>query len=780
LITLVGLLVGLPAVGQILPAPTALINTSGDSDALDTVDEQASITTDGAGTWVAVWSTNSDLGGLAGTDTDIFFTRSVTNGEAWAPSRILNDFGVDDTFNDSSPTVHTDGQGVWIALWSSNNPLGTVAGTDRDILISRSTDGGINWSPAALLVANAAGTDDSDSSPRLATDEAGNWVAVWASRDDIGGVADDDVDIAVSTSSDGGLTWSNAALLNNFGAGEPTNILDSSPKIKTDGAGNWVTVWYSNFNLGGTAGLDNDIFSSTSTDNGATWTDAILVNTFAELDDLPDQFVDLATDKSGTWMATWSTPLNFDGNVGNDSDIVLSTSTDNGTTWSLPTLLNSNGFGEDAGDFDPSLAYDGQGNWAAVWESTDPFGSLFGDDTDIFLSVSSDRGSTWSAPALIHDSGLGDGFSDERSELTTDGRGNWIAVWESFEDLGGLTGTDGDVHTAFFTLAAPISASIVGDITLTNDAPATCAVVEATAQGNRSVHSAVTDLNGAYLFSNLSPDVYDLRIVSPQFGDVDGGSVDITTGGVQRVNFQLDGSGSAQLLTGRITDQDTGAALVGVFVEVLKNSQVIATTYTCATGEYGIDLSGAAKATVVVDLRYSLANYETKLNNGISVPDEGTVADDDLKSETVFPASLAGFVVESGTIPVEAISGAQIILSGPVNTSVETNDDGVYSFPAILPGLYTIQASAPGFDSFSGGKKVDGADLEILDIALVFGGISTDLDGNGEVNAVDVQLVINAALGLGVGPGVNADVDGSGDVNAVDVQLVINAALGLR
>jgi hypothetical protein len=52
-----------------------------------------------------------------------------------------------------------------------------------------------------------------------------------------------------------------------------------------------------------------------------------------------------------------------------------------------------------------------------------------------------------------------------------------------------------------------------------------------------------------------------------------------------------------------------------------------------------------------------------------------------------------------------------------------------------------------------------------------------DLDDSGSVNAIDVQIAINAALGLVDLP--KADLDGSGGVNAIDVQRVINAALGL-
>ena len=53
-----------------------------------------------------------------------------------------------------------------------------------------------------------------------------------------------------------------------------------------------------------------------------------------------------------------------------------------------------------------------------------------------------------------------------------------------------------------------------------------------------------------------------------------------------------------------------------------------------------------------------------------------------------------------------------------------------------------------------------------------------DINGDGVVNAIDVQLVINAALGIDISP-FDANVKGHGITNAIDVQLVINAALEL-
>ncbi|MBI4560138.1 MAG: hypothetical protein HY706_21295 [Candidatus Hydrogenedentes bacterium] len=56
-------------------------------------------------------------------------------------------------------------------------------------------------------------------------------------------------------------------------------------------------------------------------------------------------------------------------------------------------------------------------------------------------------------------------------------------------------------------------------------------------------------------------------------------------------------------------------------------------------------------------------------------------------------------------------------------------------------------------------------------------GDELDIDASGGTDAVDVQLVINGALGLD--SRASSDVDGNSVVDAIDVQLVINAALGL-
>ena len=57
--------------------------------------------------------------------------------------------------------------------------------------------------------------------------------------------------------------------------------------------------------------------------------------------------------------------------------------------------------------------------------------------------------------------------------------------------------------------------------------------------------------------------------------------------------------------------------------------------------------------------------------------------------------------------------------------------------------------------------------------------VACDVNGSGEIDASDVQLVINAALSITVPYNTNVDYDSQGLTTAIDVQLVINAALSI-
>lgn len=55
-----------------------------------------------------------------------------------------------------------------------------------------------------------------------------------------------------------------------------------------------------------------------------------------------------------------------------------------------------------------------------------------------------------------------------------------------------------------------------------------------------------------------------------------------------------------------------------------------------------------------------------------------------------------------------------------------------------------------------------------------------DVNRDGEVDAQDIQIVINAVLGLPIPDGAEPDVTGNNRVEAADIQFVINVVLGIQ
>ncbi len=233
------------------PAP---LNSNAEIDAGD--DYFPQLSTDGAGNWVAVWQSDDNLSGGIGDDLDVLFSRSIDAGLTWTEPAPLNANAASDLGDDRSPAVTTNSQGDWIALWYSWDSLGGVIGDDSDILFSRSTDAGQNWTTPAPLNGNAAIDSGGDAYPRLTTDPAGNWIAIWSSTDTLSGTIGEDYDILFSRSTDAGVTWADPLPLNTNAASDTGD--DYCYGFSTDSAGNWVAVWHSSVSPEG--GADYDIF----------------------------------------------------------------------------------------------------------------------------------------------------------------------------------------------------------------------------------------------------------------------------------------------------------------------------------------------------------------------------------------------------------------------------------------------------------------------------------------------------------------------------------------
>lgn len=376
-------------------------------------DNQPYVASGGNGTWIAVWVSEENIAGALGSDGDIFFARSTDNGQSWSAPQPLND-AANDSFNDTHVQVQTDGNGRWIAAWS------TFTGTDFDILYVRSTDDGQTWSMPAFLNDDAAADTSNEFNPTLETDGQGNWLAAWSTV--IVGVVDND--IMVARSSDDGASWAPAMVLNSNAGGDGNDFV---PDLATDGQGNWVAVWHSNDNLGDSVGDDDDIFVSRSANNGMTWSTVDVLNDFAASDGLiVDTNPSIACDGQGNWITVWSSAFDLGDNT-NDFDVMFSRSSDLGETWSSAATIN--GVGDLMDDFLPRIASDQVGGWLVVWGATQDGGAT-GTDGDIFAAFSNDVGTQWAPTVAIDSAATSDEVEDANPDVAYDaGSGRWLSVW---------------------------------------------------------------------------------------------------------------------------------------------------------------------------------------------------------------------------------------------------------------------------------------------------------------------------------------------------------------
>ncbi len=118
----------------------------------------------------------------------------------------------------------------------------------------------------------------------------------------------------------------------------------------------------------------------------------------------------------------------------------------------------------------------------------------------------------------------------------------------------------------------------------------------------------------------------------------------------------------------------------------------------------------------------------------------------------------------------------------PLYAKVEVigNDQPVFTDPDVgdyhrmlLPGTYTLKFSAPGYKNKKKQDVVvtDGRAVKV-NVRLKPAVVKTDINGDGQVNASDVQLVVLSILGESIP--YDADADGNGDIDTADLQLIVN------
>ena len=190
------------------------------------------LSADGSGGVLVAWEEASGLSG-SGADADILAATSADGGQTWVEKGIVTPEAPSETLPERRPQVVGRGQGSWFVSWEAQ----TNESTDIDIYSSVTTDGADSWSTPSPVNSDASSSGVNYNTGGIAVD-GGLWVAVWPYGVSI------DTELRVSSSNDAGLTWSPYVYLEGTGLASDTRQV-FAPKIATDHAGHWTTVWSS-------------------------------------------------------------------------------------------------------------------------------------------------------------------------------------------------------------------------------------------------------------------------------------------------------------------------------------------------------------------------------------------------------------------------------------------------------------------------------------------------------------------------------------------------------
>lgn len=201
-------------------------------------------------------------------------------------------------------------------------------------------------------------------------------------------------------STDAGRTWTNITL----GTARQGWTSSNDPSVCFDHKGKGYLM-YGGFRRTGNAQFgENGVFVSSTTDGGATWSmkhTAVIIHTGPQTADssFEDKYyihVDTASTSPnrGTLYTPWKRVVNRD----SSTQIVFSKSTDEGATWSVPVPVSERFPGTSEattfGQSFPLVRTGPDGSIHVVWNS--------GTESSLRYARSTDGGSTFSAPRIIH------------------------------------------------------------------------------------------------------------------------------------------------------------------------------------------------------------------------------------------------------------------------------------------------------------------------------------------------------------------------------------------
>jgi hypothetical protein len=227
------------------------IETSDRGIALDNGDP--AIATDKASNWRIVWSHFGKIFG-SGSDRDIAFIASSDNGANWTAPALLNESLQQDTQleADSRPDIATDGSGTWFVTWTRTDCCSDAERTPTQLQFAAEFGNSTLYSSSAQVITDLPADQQGGVFPSIAADVGSNWIIAFRSVDNIPERFGDDGDILFAASDHPGFNFAPLRALNHLAElDNDSSGQDDDVHIANDGMGNWVAVWRSNVDGGG-------------------------------------------------------------------------------------------------------------------------------------------------------------------------------------------------------------------------------------------------------------------------------------------------------------------------------------------------------------------------------------------------------------------------------------------------------------------------------------------------------------------------------------------------